>query len=147
MHPFHRTMAWAVTVPLLIAPALAQQPERSGSTPSSSMSAMPGTADSQNGTSSTSSPADRAMMAGMTKMNQAMSGAPMNGDPDRDFVAMMMPHHQDAIDMARIELQYGKDPTLRQMAKDIVTAQEKEIADMRRWQATHHSRCHGSCDR
>jgi uncharacterized protein (DUF305 family) len=137
MHPFHRTLAWAVTVPLLIAPALAQQPEKSGSTPSS-MPAKPGT-DGQNGTSSASSPADRAMMAGMTKMNQAMSGAPMTGDPDREFVAMMMPHHQGAIDMARVELQYGKDPTLRQMAKDIVTAQEKEIADIRRWQANHRS--------
>ncbi len=139
MHPFRRILALAVAVPLLIAPVFAQQPEKSESTPSSSIPAMPGMADGQNGTLGTSGSANHAMMSGMTKMNQAMSGAPMTGDPDRDFVAMMMPHHQGAIDMARGELQYGKDPTLRQMAKDIVTAQEKEIADMRRWQATHHS--------
>ncbi len=85
-----------------------------------------------------SAPADRAMMAGMQQMNQAMGDAPMTGDPDRDFVAMMMPHHQGAVDMARVELQYGKDPALRRLARAIVAAQETEIAEMRRWQAKHH---------
>lgn len=70
-------------------------------------------------------------------MNEAMSAAPMTGDPDRDFVSMMVPHHQGAIDMAQVELRYGKDPILRRMAEDIVAAQQKEIAEMRRWQAKH----------
>jgi uncharacterized protein (DUF305 family) len=62
---------------------------------------------------------------------------PMSGDPDRDFVAGMLPHHQGAVDMAKVELQYGKDPEMRQLATDIVGAQEKEIGQMKVWQAKH----------
>ncbi|MET3217276.1 UNVERIFIED_ORG: uncharacterized protein (DUF305 family) [Burkholderia territorii] len=51
-----------------------------------------------------------------------------------DFVAHMAPHHQGAIDMAQVELKYGKDPTLRQLASRIVAAQRDEIALMERWQ-------------
>ena len=106
---------------VLTFPALAQQP------PSSKMPAM----------ANSHSPADQAMMDGMSRMNRDMSSAPMTGDPDGDFVAMMMPHHQGAIEMAKIELQYGKDPGLRKMARDIVAAQEREIVEMKAWQ-THH---------
>jgi uncharacterized protein (DUF305 family) len=63
--------------------------------------------------------------------------APLTGDADKDFVMMMIPHHQGAIDMANIELKYGKDETLRAMAKAIVEAQEKEIKEMKDWQARH----------
>lgn len=75
-----------------------------------------------------------AYAASMDKMMAAMDVKP-TGDPDKDFVSMMMPHHQGAIDMARVELQYGRDPVLRAMADDIVKAQEKEIAEMKAWQA------------
>jgi uncharacterized protein (DUF305 family) len=57
------------------------------------------------------------------------------GNADTDFVLMMMPHHQGAIDMAKVELQYGKDTELRQLATDIVEAQEKEITEMKAWLA------------
>jgi uncharacterized protein (DUF305 family) len=70
------------------------------------------------------------MMASMDSMQPT-------GDADKDFVMMMMPHHQGAIDMAKIELQYGKDKELRAMAEEIVKAQEKEIAEMKKWQAAH----------
>jgi uncharacterized protein (DUF305 family) len=72
----------------------------------------------------------------MQKMMQHMQIQP-TGNPDKDFVMMMMPHHQGAIEMANIELKYGKDPELRRMASNIVSAQEKEIAEMKQWQTKH----------
>lgn len=73
----------------------------------------------------------RAMMESMAKMNRDMMAAPMTGDPDRDFAAMMTPHHQGAIDMARPYLLVGKDPTLRRLAEGIVVAQGHEATVMR----------------
>lgn len=70
-------------------------------------------------------------------MMASMQAMPPTGDADKDFVMMMMPHHQGAIDMAKIELQYGKDKELRAMAEQIIKAQEKEIAEMKKWQAAH----------
>ena len=80
----------------------------------------------------TAGPADKAFAASMRNMMKGMNVKP-TGKPDKDFVLMMMPHHQGAIDMAKVELQYGTDPQLRQLATDIVAAQEKEIADMKAW--------------
>ena len=56
--------------------------------------------------------------------------APRTGNADQDFVASMIPHHQGAIDMAKVELQYGKDPILRKLAAGIVAAPEKEIKEI-----------------
>lgn len=86
------------------------------------------------------SPVAKAMMDGMSKMNQDMGGAPMTGDPDHDFVAMMIPHHEGAVEMAKVELRYGKDPAMRKLAQAIVAAQDKEIVQMHRWQAEHPAR-------
>lgn len=83
------------------------------------------------------SPADRAMMAGMGRMREQMQTAPMTGDADHDFVAMMTPHHAGAIDMAKVELRYGKDPELRRLAHAIIAAQEREIVQMKAWTAAH----------
>jgi len=79
-------------------------------------------------------PADKAFAASMKTMMTNMHAKP-TGNPDKDFVLMMMPHHQGAIDMAKVELQYGTDPELRQLATDIVSAQDKEIAQMKAWLA------------
>jgi uncharacterized protein (DUF305 family) len=55
------------------------------------------------------------------------------GNSDVDFVQEMIPHHQGAIDMAKVQLQHGKDPELRKMAQKIISDQEKEIAEMQAW--------------
>ena len=79
---------------------------------------------------------DHAFAAGMAKMHRDMMKQ-TSGDTDRDFAAMMIPHHQGAIDMARAELQCGKDAQLRDLATKIVAAQEDEIKFMQGWLASH----------
>jgi hypothetical protein len=66
----------------------------------------------------------------MTKMMDGMAARP-SGDIDRDFVAMMSPHHQGAIDMAVLELRYGKNEQLRRIAQEIIVDQTQEIAAMK----------------
>ena len=69
----------------------------------------------------------------MRVMHRGMHNAPRTGDPDRDFVTLMMPHHQGAIDMAKTQLMYGKDPQMRRLAQAIITDQQSEIALMHLW--------------
>ena len=68
--------------------------------------------------------------AAMNKMMTDMEIKP-SGDVDRDFVAMMIPHHQGAIDMAQAELRYGRNEQLRRLAQEIIVSQSQEIAAMR----------------
>ena len=68
--------------------------------------------------------------AAMGKMMAGMDVKP-SGDVDRDFAAMMIPHHQGAIDMAEAELRYGRNERLRRIAQEIIVEQEQEIAAMR----------------
>ncbi len=84
--------------------------------------------------------ADQAMKAGMDKMRQDMADAPMTGDADRDFVAMMIPHHQGAVEMAKVELLYGKNPEIRKLARAIVAAQNRELGQMQAWLAKHQAK-------
>lgn len=76
--------------------------------------------------------ADEAFSQAMQKMHGAMMTEP-TGDADVDFARGMIPHHQGAIDMARIQLEFGDDPELRRMAEEIISAQEAEIARLQDW--------------
>lgn len=89
------------------------------------------------GATAAPSPVDHAMMDGMGRMRQQMAAAPMTGQADHDFVAMMLPHHAGAVDMAEVELRYGRDPQMRRLARDIVAAQEREMKEMQAWTASH----------
>lgn len=72
------------------------------------------------------------MMQAMGRMDAGMMAAKPTGDPDRDFAAMMIPHHQGAIDMAKLQLIYGRNPVLRRLAQAIIVEQQQEIELMQR---------------
>jgi uncharacterized protein (DUF305 family) len=71
------------------------------------------------------------MMQATERMHKDMNIVP-TGDADRDFAAIMIPHHQGAIDMAKVELQFGKNPVLRRLAQGIIVEQLQEIEVMQR---------------
>ena len=77
-----------------------------------------------------------AMQGAMQRMQQGMD-MPSSGNQDVDFARMMIPHHQGAIDMAKAEFADGKDPQLRQMAEEVIAAQEREIAILQAWLKQH----------
>ncbi len=80
------------------------------------------------------------MSQAMDKMQREMNEAPMTGNADRDFTNMMVPHHRGAVDMARIYLKTARDPEMRALAQKIIADQEREIRQMRGWQAKHQPR-------
>lgn len=73
------------------------------------------------------------LQAGMAKMHVANAQLSPSGRSGLDFVHMMIPHHQAAIDMAKVELVCDKDPVLRRMAQEIITDQQQEIEVMQQW--------------
>ena len=73
----------------------------------------------------------------MAIMDRDMAAAPMNGEPGHDFVTMMIPHHQGAIDMAKAVLLNTQDPELRNLALGIIAEQQNEINVMRAWLERH----------
>jgi uncharacterized protein (DUF305 family) len=98
---------------------------------------MPGMSQPPPAASSSPAAADKDLMSSMDGMNKAMASAPMTGDIDQDFVAMMIPHHQGAIDMCKVELAEGKDAILKKLCRAVIAAQAKEIAMMQHWQRQH----------
>jgi uncharacterized protein (DUF305 family) len=80
---------------------------------------------------------DQLLVDAMSVMDWGMHNGGYNGEPDHDFVIMMIPHHQGAIDMAKTLLLYGKDPQMRRLAQEIITDQESEIQLMQLWLNQH----------
>ncbi|PYK78643.1 MAG: DUF305 domain-containing protein [Verrucomicrobia bacterium] len=79
------------------------------------------------------------LVAGTEKMHMAMGEVKQSGDNDVDFVKLMLPHHQAAIEMAKTQLLHGKDPQMRRLAQEIITDQQLEIELMQRWLKQQHA--------
>jgi uncharacterized protein (DUF305 family) len=92
-----------------------------------------GAASSPGSAAMSGSEVSKALHASHATMDRQMMRVPMTGDPDRDFLAMMIPHHQGAIDMARIVIAGGTRPEVRKFAEDIIAHQQAEIDLMNRW--------------
>jgi uncharacterized protein (DUF305 family) len=71
------------------------------------------------------------MHEAMATMTRAMATLPTTGDPDRDFLAMMVAHHEGAVEMARLALVHGRDPLVRRLAEEIIASQQAEIVSMK----------------
>ncbi|PDQ17794.1 DUF305 domain-containing protein [Mesorhizobium sanjuanii] len=81
-------------------------------------------------------PSTEGYKAAMDKMHTDMA-IEYSGNADVDFVRGMIPHHQGAIDMAKVELANGKDPEIRKLAEAVIKAQQAEIKQMQDWLAAH----------
>jgi uncharacterized protein (DUF305 family) len=113
-----RIFALLILVPTLAAPLAQEGPDRS-----------PG-----NGASG---PGWLALQESTERMHAAMMSEASSGNDDLDFVKLMIPHHQAAIEMAKTQLLYGKDPQVRRLAQEIITDQQSEIEVMQLWLRRH----------
>jgi hypothetical protein len=77
------------------------------------------------------------LRAAMNRMHESMSRLPTAANADEDFVRLMVPHHQAALDMAKTQLLCGKDPQIRRLAQEIITDQQSEIELMELWLKSH----------
>jgi len=81
-------------------------------------------------------PASRGYMTAMEKMHKGMA-ITYTGDADVDFVRGMIPHHQGAVDMCKVELHYGKDAEIRKLCDNIISSQQAQISEMKNWLRAH----------
>ena len=125
-HPSRGLALGASTALLWLAANVAQAQQSSTNVPamSASASSMPG-----HGSDAFS----QSMMKGM----QGMQAMKPSGDTDKDFAMMMRMHHRQALDMAQVELSRGKSGEMKAMARKIISAQEKEIAEFDSWLKKH----------
>lgn len=122
--------ACLAVLPLIAAGAHAQEHHHHGG-------ADPAPATPPTFVASSAKPFSALMEDAMNVMDAGMRQAPMNGNPDHDFVTMMMPHHQGAVDMAKAVLLSTQDPEIRNLALGIIAEQQIEIKVMQAWLQTH----------
>jgi len=112
MHPMHRQMMQGGAAPAAQAPGAPNPHDHSAATPG------------------VASAATNAFQAANERMHRDMT-ITFTGNADRDFAAAMIPHHQGAIDMARVVLAHGSDPAVRELAQGVIRDQEREIVQLR----------------
>jgi uncharacterized protein (DUF305 family) len=117
------SMIAVAALALMSATASAQMQHGPGGGMASSMSMQP---------KGDTGPSSQALRAANTKMHSAMD-ITFSGNTDVDFMKGMIPHHQGAINMAKAELAFGKDPEVKKLAESIIKAQEAEIVQMQAW--------------
>ncbi len=128
MHPRLTLSAILLATGLAATPALAQTGHGAGH-------------GSATGGAPAMSAASMSYMDAMKKMDRDMAAMPMSGAPGVDFAAMMIPHHQAAIDMAKAYLASGEnDPAIAKLSREIIEAQEREIAFLKNWLAARSKR-------
>lgn len=115
------------------ASAAAHDVQHHGQTPSDAPNAARVVTAPPGFIASTAKPFSELMNDAMAVMDDGMQRAPMNGQTDHDFIEMMLPHHQGAVDMAKAVLLYTKDPEIRNIALGIITEQQTEIHVMQAW--------------
>ncbi|MDX3809116.1 CopM family metallochaperone [Bosea thiooxidans] len=122
MNLFRSSLAALALATAFATPALAQHQGHGSGTMDMKM----------DNSASTDSAATKGYKEANMKMHKDMDIA-YSGDADADFVRGMIPHHQGAIDMAKVVLAHGKDPEIRKLAESVIRDQEKEVALMREW--------------
>ncbi len=115
----------------VIGAAIAQQPA-----PMPGMEMKPGMDMKMMAPDPNDSASTKGYKASMMKMMEGMPMMKFTGDADVDFMSHMRSHHQSGIDVAKVVLANGKDPVVKKLAQDIVTAQEKEIMTINAWLKT-----------
>ena len=128
----HKTFWPALVASVLTLPVLAQDANHAhGSAEPAAHSAHAGHASATDGYANEAD-STRAYRAANDRMHAGMDTG-FTGNADVDFARGMIPHHQGAIDMAKIQLQYGSDPQLRKLAEEVIAAQEQEVAFLQQW--------------
>lgn len=131
MSRINRTRRIAMLSPIAFAIAFGAYAQESGDAEghdNHKMSSANATADA--------APSTEAFLAANRKMHTAMEVS-YTGDADIDFVRAMIPHHEGAIEMARIARDYGDDPDVRKLAEGIITSQQAEVDWMVQWLEKH----------